>query len=164
MGLKEDVIRWLRDEDVDVEEVPVPQGVPVDWALNATVKAPLRVMIGVQKPRAKGDRLVLSMIVKVADQHRAFLMAMQDRERARAMSDLLQRLVYVCPHCIVVFQPTVEAPDTIVVTRVLYDDEIGPSGIGNSLRVLVNEYAVIVSFFNSQVGAPAGQSSTMVHM
>ena len=163
MGLKDDVIKWLRDEDVDVEEVSVPQGVPVEWALNATVKAPFRVMVGVQKPRTRGERLVLSMIVKVADQHRALLMAMQDRERTKAMSDLLQRLVYVCPECVVIFQPALESPDTIVVTRILYDDEIGPSALGKSLRILVNEYAVIVSYFNSQLGSSA-QTTTMVHM
>ena len=164
MGLKDDVVRWLRDEDVDVEEVAVPQGVPVEWALNATVKAPLRVMIGVQRPRTRGERLVLSMIVKVADQHRAYLTSMQDRERAKAMSELLQRLVYVCPECLVVFQPTLETPDTIVVTRILYDDEIGPAGVGKSLRILVNEYAVIVSYFNSQLGSSSAPSTTMVHM
>ncbi|MGC9071705.1 MAG: DUF2299 domain-containing protein [Acidilobus sp.] len=163
MGLKDDVIKWLKDEDVDVEEVPVPQNVPVEWALNATVKAPLRVMIGVQRPRTRAERLVLSMVVKIADQHKAALTAMGERERVRAMSDLLSRLVGVCPDCIVVFQPQLENPDTIVVSRVLYDDQIGPSALGNTLRVLVNEYVVIVSYFNSQVGVTGG-TSTMVHM
>jgi len=97
LGLKEDVMRWLKEEDIDVEEVQVPPNVPIEWALNATVKAPLRVMIGVQKPKTKTERLVLSMIVKVADQHKAAMNSMPERDRLKSMTELLTRLISVCP-------------------------------------------------------------------
>jgi hypothetical protein len=164
LGLKEDVIRWLKEEDIDVEEVQVPPNVPIEWALNATVKAPLRVMIGVQKPKTKTERLVLSMIVKVADQHRAVMDSMPERDRLRSMTELLTRLINICPDCVVIFQPQLESPDTIVVSRVLYEDQINPSSIGGTVRTLVNEYAVIVGYFNAEVGGARGGASTTMHM
>ncbi|MCI4460302.1 MAG: DUF2299 domain-containing protein [Acidilobus sp.] len=164
MGLKEDVMRWLKEEDIDVEEVQVPPNVPIEWALNATVKAPLRVMIGVQKPKTKTERLVLSMIVKVADQHRAAMSSMSERDRLKSMTELLMRLISVCPDCVVIFQPQLGSPDTIVVSRVLYEDQINPSSIGGTVRTLVNEYAVIVGYFNAEVGGAWGSASTTIHM
>lgn len=164
MGLKEDVIRWLKEEDIDVEEVQVPPNVPIEWALNATVKAPLRVMIGVQKPKTKTERLVLSMIVKVADQHKAAMNSMPERDRLKSMTELLTRLISVCPDCVVIFQPQLESPDTIVVSRVLYEEGINPSSIGGTVRTLVNEYAVIVGYFNAEVGGAWGGASTTIHM
>lgn len=166
MGLKDDVTRWLKDEEIDVEEVPVPAGAPVEWALNATVKAPLRVLLGVQKPKTRADRLVISMVVKVADQHKAALSSMAPKDRAKLMSQLLVNVTSLCPSCIIVFQPQLDLPDTIVVSKVIYDEDIGPSAIGESVRVLVNEYALIVSFFNAEVAHVDQGSgfSTVIHM
>jgi hypothetical protein len=164
LGLKDDVIRWLKEEEIDSEEVPVPPGAPVEWALNATVKAPLKVMIGVQKPKTKVDRLVLSMIVKVAEQHRSALMSMSEKERAKLMNRLLSNVTSLCPSCIIVFQPQLDIPDTIVVSKVIYDDDIGPMSLGESARTLVNEYVIIVSFFNSEVAKADQGPSTVMHM
>lgn len=163
MSLKDDVIRWLKDEDLEVDEMPVPQGAPVEWILNAVVKAPMRVILGVQKPKAKFDRLVMSMVVKIAEQHKAALNSLEQRERLKLMTRLLGTVTSLCPTCVIVFQPQLDNPDTIVVSKVLYDDEFQPSVIGNSVRLLVNEYAAIVSFFNSEVGLPKGSQESL-HM
>jgi hypothetical protein len=64
----------------------------------------------------------------------------------------------------VIFQPQLESPDTIVVSRVLYEDQINPSSIGGTVRTLVNEYAVIVGYFNAEVGGAWGGASTTIHM
>lgn len=158
-SLKEELIKWLRDENYDVQEAPVPAGAPIEWALNVIVRMPtgLSINVVVNKPKSRIEKVVLSMPIKVSDQHKAMISSLDERERLRAVAHLQNQLFAMCPTCITVFQPQPDnptVPDVIAVSRVLYEDDIRPSQVGDSVRLLVNVFFYVVNFLNNELPAP----------
>ncbi len=169
MSLKKDeIIKWLKDESLEVYEAPVSQGAPVEWALNVVARTPygLQLNIAVSKPKGKVERLVMNMVIKISDQHKGSIASIGERERMKAMAQLFNQLAALCPTCMTVIQPeqgNPSMPDVIAVTKVLYEDNATPSTVGDTIRTLVNAYFYVVNYLNTEIGG-GSTSTTMVHM
>ncbi|WP_292320809.1 DUF2299 domain-containing protein [Caldisphaera sp.] len=165
MSLKEEIIRWLKEENLEVSEIPIPKEAPIEWAINAMVTAPFRVSISIQRPKGKTEKLACTMGVKIADQHKEKIIKLSEQEKASMIGELLKSLYFICPTCVIIIQPDLINPDNIIVTKIIYSDKISASEITDSVRLLSNSYGLIVTHFTVKLGGSFKQGEqTMMHI
>ncbi len=165
MSLKEEIIKWLKEENLEISEIPIPKDAPIEWAINAMIAAPFRVAISIQRPKGKTEKFAFTMAVKVAEQHKEKIIKLSDQDRANMMGELLKNLYMMCPSCITIFQPDINNPDNIIVTKILYQDKITPSEVTDSIRILSNTYGLIVTHFTIKLGGSFKQGEqTVMHI
>ncbi|MFP3144745.1 MAG: DUF2299 domain-containing protein [Caldisphaera sp.] len=163
MSLKEEIIRWLKEENLEISDIPVPKEAPIEWAINAMVAAPFRVSISIQKPKGKTEKLACTMGVKIAEQHKDKIAKLSEQEKASMIGELLKNLYLMCPSCIIIVQPDLINPDNIIITKIIYSDKINASEVTDSVRMLTNSYGLIVTHFTVKLGGSfkQGEQTTM---
>lgn len=165
LGIKDDIIKWLKEEDLDISEIPIPKEAPIEWAINAMSKIPMKVSISVQKPKGRTEKYACTMGVKVADEHKEKLSHLSEQDKANMIGELLRSLYYMCSSCIIIFQPDLSMPDNIIVTKVIYGEKLSQSELTDSIRLLTNTYTLIATYFNIKLGGSFKQGGqTVMHM
>jgi len=164
LGAKEDIMRWLKEEDLEVNEISVPSQAPVEWVINAATMGPLKVSISIQKPKGRSERYVCSLGVMVAEEHKQKLSKLSEKERVSMTSELLRNLILLCPSCIVIFQPDLNRVESIMVTKIIYKERLTQSELTDAIRLLTNSYSMIVSYFSVKLGVSQEGGHTVMHM
>lgn len=151
-SLRDKIIAWLIDEDHEVKSEPIPPGAPLEWVLGVTAKIPPVVAkIIIQQPSTKRDRIVMTLGVMVSPEHASRLEALRPSERLSIFSDILTTLYSMCPDCVVVVQPSPAEPQNIIITRILYEEEVTRALVSDSVRVLVNALSMISTTLNARL-------------
>jgi len=147
------ILSWLLDEDHEVSKEQPPEGAPVEWLLGVNVKMPVRVKILVQKTKTKKDRIAATLGVLISPAHKRALDEKGPAVTAAIMTRILESLIHACPDCIVVVQPSPANPENIVVTRIIYEEELTRAKLAHTIRVLTNAYLLIITVMNAELGA-----------
>lgn len=152
--LRNRVVEWLVDEGLEVSTSEVPQGAPIEWAIKATMKAPIRVSIILQQPKGKGERVDVVLGVAISEFHKRKLRDLDSARRARMMNDLIVKIICACPDCLVAVQPRIDDPHGILVSKTLQGSKVTRENLAEMIRVMANIYLLIVAMFNSELGSP----------
>jgi len=147
------IIAWLLDEDHEVSKEQPPEGAPVEWLLGVNIKMPVRVKILVQKTKMKRDRIAATLGVLISPTHKRTLEEKGPAATAAIMTRILESLIHTCPDCIVVVQPNPASPENIVVTKIIYEEELSRAKLASTMRVLTNAYLLIITVMNSELGS-----------
>ncbi len=154
---KQLILSWLVDEDYEVKAERVPPEAPIEWVLGVTVRAPVQVKLLVQKPKEKADRIAVTLGVIVSPAHKEALASRGPLESFKIMGRVAEAILSLCPDCIFIVQPSPAKPENIVVTKILYGEELSRTLIAKTIRILVNAYILIITIMNSELGTMAGQ-------
>lgn len=158
-SIRDKIIGWLVDEDHEVKSEPVPPGAPLEWVLSVTAKVPpVIAKVVVQQPSTKKDRIIMTLGVMVSSEHRELLARLKPEKRMRVVAEVLKTVYNLCPDCVVVVQPSYIDPQNIIVTRILYHEELSRSAVAGGVRVLVNVLAMISTVLNAELGVVAGHT------
>ena len=152
MDFREKIIAWLVDEDHEVKSESPPPGAPVEWLVKVTVKAPIRVNVLVQQPSSKKDRIVISLGIALSDVHRRELMKLEERERVRIVAEIYSDVLKMCPDCVSIVQPSLNEPQGIAVSRIIYHESLTRESVASTVRVFMNIFANIVASLNARLG------------
>lgn len=152
MVKKQDVMGWLADEDFEVHLETPPQGAPVNWIIRAVSKIPVKANIILQEPREKPDRLVITLGVMVSDYHKAKMGELNDSERAILSYEILESLLSLCPDCLILLQPSLTDLQSIVITKILYEEEITRANLLSTVKTVVNMFSLLVLKLTSRFG------------
>ncbi len=150
--LKDKIVSWMLDEDHDVSKESVPPEAPVEWVIGVTVKAPVRVKLLIQQPKAKRDRIAVTLGVLVSPVHQQALADRGQQETVRIMARILEDLMLLCPDCLILVQPSLTTPQNIVLTKILYEEEVTRAKLTATVRMLVNAYILLITVMNSELG------------
>lgn len=153
---KQAILAWLVDEDYEVKSERVPANAPVEWVLGVTVRAPVQVKLLVQKPKEKADRIAVTLGVLVSPAHKEALEAKGSLEAFRITGRIAEAVLSLCPDCIFIVQPAPSKPENIVVTKILYEEELSRPLLASTIRMLVNTYILIITIMNSELGTITG--------
>ncbi len=151
-NLRDKILAWLVDEDYEVKSETLPAEAPIEWALGVTVKAPIQVKLIVQQAKTKKDRIAVTLGVLVSPVHREALEERGPSETLRIMSRVIEAIIHACPDCLVLVQPSPAQPQNIVITRILYEEEVNRASLTRTIRVLVNAYLLIITVMNGELG------------
>jgi len=152
LDVRDKIVAWLVDEDHEVKAEAPPKQLPLEWVVRVTVKLPLKVNIIVQQPTAKRDRILVQLNVAVSQKHKEKLDSLSTEERAKLVYSLLESLSHLCPDCVILAIPSLVQPNAFSVSRVIYHDELSRPLLANTIRTLVNAFAIIVGKFNVELG------------
>ncbi len=154
---REKIVSWLADEDFEVHIESPPPGTPFEWVVRATSKIPVKANVIIQQPKEKKDRVVVTLGVMISDYHRSKMRTLDDLERASISFEIYRDLITVCPDCLVLIQQNIADPESIVITRILYEEQIDRPTIVNTVKMLVNMFSMLVLKLTSRFG-PLQQS------
>ncbi len=157
---KQLILNWLLEEDYEVKAERIPPEAPIEWVLGVTVRAPVQVKLLVQKPKEKADRIAVTLGVLVSPAHKEALASRGPIETFRVMGRIAEAILSLCPDCIFIVQPAPTKPENIVVTRILYAEELTRALLAKTARILVNSYILIITIMNSELGTMTGQRPT----
>ncbi len=149
-NVREKIIAWLIDEDHEVKSDTPPKGAPIDWILKVTAKVPpVIARIVIQQPSNKRDRIIATLGVVVSPQHREKLMSLTPGERQEIVYRILNMAYQICSECVIMVQPSFIDPQSIVITEVIYHEELSRPRITASIRKLANLLGIISAGFNA---------------
>lgn len=158
-ALREKIISWLIDEDHEVKSEPIPPGAPIEWVLRVTAKIPpITANITVQQPSTKKDRIVMTLGVMVSPEHRNRLNDLRPVERIGVFSDVLKMIYSICPDCVVIVQPSLVDPQNIIVSKILYHEEVTRVIVAGNVRRLVNILSMISTVLNARLNVTPKQA------
>jgi len=152
LEVRDKIVAWLVDEDHEVRAETPPKQLPLEWVLKVTVKVPLRVNLIIQQPTAKRDRIIVQLNVAISPQHKEKMAQLDAKARARLIHGILESLAHLCPECLVIAIPNPLDPTAFSVSRVIYEEELSRPLLANTVRTMVNAFAVIVGRFNVELG------------
>ncbi len=148
--IREKIIAWLVDEDHEVKVETPPKGAPIEWVLKVTAKIPpVLARVVIQQPSNKKDRIVVTLGVVVSPQHRDALSKLSLPKRQEVIHKILVDAYKLCPDCVIVVQPNYIDPQSIVITDIIYVDELTKPRLSSSIRKMTNMLAIISAGFNA---------------
>ncbi|MCE4618570.1 MAG: DUF2299 family protein [Desulfurococcales archaeon] len=152
-ALRDKIVSWLIDEDHEVKSEPIPPGAPLEWVLSVTAKVPpVIAKIIVQQPSTKKDRIIMTLGVMVSAEHRNKLNSLKPADRISVFSEIIKTIYSICPDCVVVIQPSPVDAQNIIVTKILYHEELNRVVVASNIRKLVNILSVISTILNANLG------------
>ncbi len=151
-SIREKIIAWLVDEGHEVQGETPPKEAPVEWILRVTAKIPPVVArIVIQQPSTAKDRIVLTLGVVVSPEHRSALSALSPVDRQEIVYNIIRDAYLICPDCIIIVQPDYINTQNIVITEVIYHEELSKPRLTGSIRKLANLLALISAGFNAHL-------------
>ena len=156
-GLRDKILSWIAEDEFNASIESPPPGAPLDWVIRATSHVPVQANVIVQKPKGKDNIVIVSLGVVVSDHHYRRLLEMKEKERARAVFELIRSLNLMCPDCIVIIQPSIVDVQRILVTRALYTESLTREKLLSTIRIMVNMFALISLDLTTRFGPLPGR-------
>lgn len=159
------ILSWLAEEGLEVRVEQVPPGVPVEWVILVQIPGVVKVSIAIQQPKGRSDTLAVTLGVMIGPEHRDAISRLMRDERVVLTSSILRDLILACPDCVIMVQPSLEDPQFINVTKLVYVSSLTRESLMSHLRMLTNLFTLIVTDINSMLaskGLYRRQPETMV--
>jgi len=146
---RDKILTWLAEEGLEVRVEPIPPNVPLEWVVLVQAPGFIKVSIAIQQPKGKEDIIAVTLGVMVGPEHREALSKLSREERVVLASGILRDLILACPDCLIAIQPSLEDPQFINVTKLVYTSSLTKENLLYAVRLLVNMFNLIVTDINS---------------
>ena len=150
---RDKILSWLTEEGLEVRVEPVPPGVPVEWVVLVQIPGVVKVNVAIQQPRGRVDVIAISLGVMIGPEHRELIMRLGREDRLILASGILRDLIMVCSDCAIAIQPSLEDPQFINVTKLVYASSLSRESLMSVLRLMANIFTLIVTDINSSLAA-----------
>lgn len=150
---RDKILSWLTEEGLEVRVEPVPPGVPVEWVVLVQIPGVVKVNVAIQQPRGRVDVIAISLGVMIGPEHRELIMRLGREDRLILASGILRDLIMVCSDCAIAIQPSLEDPQFINVTKLVYASSLSRESLMSVLRLMTNIFTLIVTDINSSLVA-----------
>jgi hypothetical protein len=150
---RDKILSWLLEEGLEVRVEPVPPGVPVEWVVLVQIPGVVKVNVAIQQPRGRVDVIAISLGVMIGPEHRELIMRLGREDRLILASGILRDLIMVCSDCAIAIQPSLEDPQFINVTKLVYASSLSRESLMSVLRLMANIFTLIVTDINSSLAA-----------
>jgi hypothetical protein len=150
---RDKILSWLTEEGLEVRVEPVPPGVPVEWVVFVQIPGVVKVNVAIQQPRGRVDVIAISLGVMIGPEHRELIMRLGREDRLILASGILRDLIMVCSDCAIAIQPSLEDPQFINVTKLVYASSLSRESLMSVLRLMTNIFTLIVTDINSSLVA-----------
>jgi len=150
---RDKILSWLLEEGLEVRVEPVPPGVPVEWVVLVQIPGVVKVNVAIQQPRGRVDVIVVSLGVMIGPEHRELITRLGREDRLILASGILRDLIMVCSDCAIAVQPSLEDPQFINVTKLVYASSLSRESLMSVLRLMANMFTLIVTDINSSLAA-----------
>ena len=150
---RDKILSWLLEEGLEVRVEPVPPGVPVEWVVLVQIPGVVKVNVAIQQPRGRVDVIAVSLGVMIGPEHRELITRLGREDRLILASGILRDLIMVCSDCAIAVQPSLEDPQFINVTKLVYASSLSREGLMSVLRLMANIFTLIVTDINSSLAA-----------
>lgn len=150
---RDKILSWLLEEGLEVRVEPVPPGVPVEWVVLVQIPGVVKVNVAIQQPRGRVDVIAVSLGVMIGPEHRELIMRLGREDRLILASGILRDLIMVCSDCAIAVQPSLEDPQFINVTKLVYASSLSRESLMSVLRLMANIFTLIVTDINSSLAA-----------
>jgi hypothetical protein len=150
---RDKILSWLTEEGLEVRVEPVPPGVPVEWVVLVQIPGVVKVNVAIQQPRGRVDVIAISLGVMIGPEHRELIMRLVREDRLILASGILRDLIMVCSDCAIAVQPSLEDPQFINVTKLVYSSSLSRESLMSVLRLMANIFTLIVTDINSSLAA-----------
>jgi hypothetical protein len=117
---RDKILSWLLEEGLEVRVEPVPPGVPVEWVVLVQIPGVVKVNVAIQQPRGRVDVIAVSLGVMIGPEHRELITRLGREDRLILASGILRDLIMVCSDCAIAVQPSLEDPQFINVTKLVF--------------------------------------------
>jgi len=153
--VKARILSWLAEE-FDVASEPVPQSLPLEWALRVTTRGPTKVSAVVQKAKGK-EYIAVTLGIGVSDFHRSRMAGLAREERLSLIREVQRDVLCLCPSCIVALQVNDDILQNVLVTRILYLEGLTRQALMDSVKTVINVVPIVSSTLIARLGRPLGQ-------
>jgi hypothetical protein len=150
---RDKILSWLLEEGLEVRVEPVPPGVPVEWVVLVQIPGVVKVNVAIQQPRGRVDVIAISLGVMIGPEHRELITRLGREDRLILASGILRDLIMVCSDCAIAVQPSLEDPQFINVTKLVYASSLSRESLMSVLRLMANMFTLIVTDINSSLAA-----------
>jgi hypothetical protein len=150
---RDKILSWLLEEGLEVRVEPVPPGVPVEWVVLVQIPGVVKVNVAIQQPRGRVDVIAVSLGVMIGPEHRELITRLGREDRLILASGILRDLIMVCSDCAIAVQPSLEDPQFINVTKLVYASSLSRESLMSVLRLMANIFTLIVTDINSSLAA-----------
>jgi hypothetical protein len=150
---RDKILSWLLEEGLEVRVEPVPPGVPVEWVVLVQIPGVVKVNVAIQQPRGRVDVIAISLGVMIGPEHRELITRLGREDRLILASGILRDLIMVCSDCAIAVQPSLEDPQFINVTKLVYASSLSRESLMSVLRLMANIFTLIVTDINSSLAA-----------
>jgi hypothetical protein len=150
---RDKILSWLLEEGLEVRVEPVPPGVPVEWVVLVQIPGVVKVNVAIQQPKGRVDVIAISLGVMIGPEHRELIMRLGREDRLILASGILRDLIMVCSDCVIAVQPSLEDPQFINVTKLVYASSLSRESLMSVLRLMANIFTLIVTDINSSLAA-----------
>ncbi len=140
---EKNVSNWLIEEGFKLGKLEQLPGIEYKWGYNVFAPPPVQVNIKLFQPKPFPTQIVMVMGVSLSKEHQEALSKLSVNERIEFLSTLLIDLTKICPSCRIAIQPNMLEPKAIVVTRVLFEDNISKPLLIDEITRLINCFLVI---------------------
>ena len=150
---RDKILSWLLEEGLEVRVEPVPPGVPVEWVVLVQIPGVVKINVAIQQPRGRVDVIAVSLGVMIGPEHRELITRLGREDRLILASGILRDLIMVCSDCAIAVQPSLEDPQFINVTKLVYASSLSRESLMSVLRLMANIFTLIVTDINSSLAA-----------
>jgi len=150
---RDKILSWLLEEGLEVRVEPVPPGVPVEWVVLVQIPGVVKVNVAIQQPKGRVDVIAISLGVMIGPEHRELITRLGREDRLILASGILRDLIMVCSDCAIAVQPSLEDPQFINVTKLVYASSLSRESLMSVLRLMANIFTLIVTDINSSLAA-----------
>lgn len=148
--LKSKILSWLIDE-FDVASEHVPPNLPLEWALRVTTRGPTRITAVVQKAKGK-DSIAVTLGISVSEFHKSRMRELGREERLKLIHEVHRDVLHLCPSCIVVLQVDNDVLLNVLVTRILYVENLTRQALMDAVKTVINIVPVVSGAMIARLG------------
>jgi len=114
-----------------------------EWGLLVTTPPPMQVKLRVIG--LKGDKITCNIAVSFSPRHRELVSKLDMEEKVRFSSELMLKLLSICPHCRIAIQGGLQAPQAVIAEILLDEEELTKQRLLDDVARLVNIFLAVNS-------------------
>ncbi|MCE4617746.1 MAG: DUF2299 family protein [Desulfurococcales archaeon] len=158
-SIKSKITEWLIEEGFEVKKMPVPPKAKLRWGLEALTPPPIRIKLNILSIPQRDDVVFFRLPVSLSDTHQKAYSKLDKQERIRLYFELYRSLLTMCPKCHVILAPNPTDLKNIMVSRMLFLDNVTRQSLSDTMTMLMNSFIVISAVLNANLSHQAPESA-----
>ncbi len=141
LNIRERIVGWFTSAGYIVAPLQARLPPTAEWGVAAMTPPPVQVKLRILG--LKGDLIVLGLGVNFSDKHKQLINNLSLSERVEFTSELVGKLLAICPYCRLAVQGGLQSPTAIAAEILYYADSVEKQRLIDDAARLVNIFMLI---------------------